>query len=139
MNTGKNGMTYADAGVDIDAGNALVERIKPTAKRTNRPGVFKRGSITANPPQHLIHSATNATLSPPPENGSSCHRAREARCPERRLHPDQQQCRHLRLSLRHQCCVLNQVYVFKPHVANSDIPSSTATATAACADAYLSF
>jgi phosphoribosylformylglycinamidine cyclo-ligase len=34
----KNGITYADAGVDIDAGNALVERIKPAAKRTNRPG-----------------------------------------------------------------------------------------------------
>lgn len=35
---GKNGLTYADAGVDIDAGNALVERIKPAAKRTNRSG-----------------------------------------------------------------------------------------------------
>ncbi|WP_096784793.1 phosphoribosylformylglycinamidine cyclo-ligase [Rhodobacter sp. CZR27] len=32
------GLTYADAGVDIDAGNALVERIKPAAKRTNRAG-----------------------------------------------------------------------------------------------------
>jgi phosphoribosylformylglycinamidine cyclo-ligase len=38
--TEKNGITYADAGVDIDAGNALVERIKPAAKRTNRPGVM---------------------------------------------------------------------------------------------------
>ncbi len=36
----KNGITYADAGVDIDAGNELVERIKPAAKRTNRPGVM---------------------------------------------------------------------------------------------------
>lgn len=36
--TQKNGLTYADAGVDIDAGNALVERIKPAAKRTNRSG-----------------------------------------------------------------------------------------------------
>ena len=36
----KNGLTYADAGVDIDAGNALVERIKPAAKRTNRPGTM---------------------------------------------------------------------------------------------------
>ena len=33
-------ITYADAGVDIDAGNALVERIKPAAKRTGRPGVM---------------------------------------------------------------------------------------------------
>lgn len=36
----KNGLTYADAGVDIDAGNSLVERIKPAAKRTARPGTM---------------------------------------------------------------------------------------------------
>lgn len=40
MSDGKNGITYADAGVDIDAGNALVDRIKPAAKRTNRSGVM---------------------------------------------------------------------------------------------------
>ena len=40
MSDNKNGITYADAGVDIDAGNALVERIKPAAKRTNRTGVM---------------------------------------------------------------------------------------------------
>ncbi|MDC0737241.1 phosphoribosylformylglycinamidine cyclo-ligase [Cognatishimia sp. SS12] len=40
MSDGKNGITYADAGVDIDAGNALVERIKPAAKRTTRAGVM---------------------------------------------------------------------------------------------------
>jgi len=33
-----NGLTYAQAGVDIDAGNALVDRIKPLAKATRRPG-----------------------------------------------------------------------------------------------------
>lgn len=36
----KNGLTYADAGVDIDAGNTLIERIKPAAKATNRAGVM---------------------------------------------------------------------------------------------------
>ncbi len=33
-----NGLTYADAGVDIDAGAALVEAIKPLARATRRPG-----------------------------------------------------------------------------------------------------
>ena len=33
-------LTYKDAGVDIDAGNALVERIKPLAKATNRAEVL---------------------------------------------------------------------------------------------------
>ncbi len=33
-------LTYRDAGVDIDAGNALVEAIKPFAKRTLRPEVL---------------------------------------------------------------------------------------------------
>src|SRR5437773_7278448 len=32
--------TYAEAGVDIDAGEALVEAIKPFAKRTLRPEVL---------------------------------------------------------------------------------------------------
>jgi phosphoribosylformylglycinamidine cyclo-ligase len=33
-------LTYKDAGVDIDAGNALVDRIKPLAKATARPEVL---------------------------------------------------------------------------------------------------
>lgn len=36
----RNGLTYAEAGVDIDAGNALVERIKPAAAATRRPGTM---------------------------------------------------------------------------------------------------
>lgn len=38
MSERSNGLTYAQAGVDIDAGNALVERIKPLAKSTRRAG-----------------------------------------------------------------------------------------------------
>ncbi|MDR2214268.1 MAG: phosphoribosylformylglycinamidine cyclo-ligase [Nevskiaceae bacterium] len=34
------GLTYRDAGVDIDAGDALVERIKPLVRRTQRPEVL---------------------------------------------------------------------------------------------------
>src|SRR5437764_14428316 len=33
-------LSYRDAGVDIDAGDALVEAIKPFAKRTMREGVL---------------------------------------------------------------------------------------------------
>ncbi|MEY2620532.1 MAG: hypothetical protein RIT26_352 [Pseudomonadota bacterium] len=33
-------LSYKDAGVDIDAGDALVERIKPLARKTLRPGVL---------------------------------------------------------------------------------------------------
>lgn len=46
--------TYKEAGVDIDAGDALVERIKPHAARTRRPellsGVGGFGGLFALPP-----------------------------------------------------------------------------------------
>jgi phosphoribosylformylglycinamidine cyclo-ligase len=35
---GRNSLTYKDAGVDIDAGEALVSRIAPAARATRRPG-----------------------------------------------------------------------------------------------------
>src|SRR5436305_12300083 len=34
------GLTYRDSGVDIERGDALVERIKPHARRTSRPEVL---------------------------------------------------------------------------------------------------
>ena len=40
MTTTPTSLTYRDAGVDIDAGDELVERIKPFAKRTMRPEVL---------------------------------------------------------------------------------------------------
>ncbi len=36
----ENSLSYRDAGVDIDAGNRLIERIKPHAASTRRPGVM---------------------------------------------------------------------------------------------------
>ena len=41
MTDRKNGLTYADSGVDIDAGNRLVDLIKPMVRATARrsPGV----------------------------------------------------------------------------------------------------
>ncbi|BCH25786.1 phosphoribosylformylglycinamidine cyclo-ligase [Mesorhizobium sp. L-8-3] len=38
MSERQNGLTYAAAGVDIDAGNAMVEKIKPLVRSTRRPG-----------------------------------------------------------------------------------------------------
>lgn len=38
MSERQNGLTYAQSGVDIDAGAALVDRIKPLARSTRRPG-----------------------------------------------------------------------------------------------------
>ena len=40
LSTPSKAFTYRDAGVDIDAGDALVENIKPFAKRTMRPEVM---------------------------------------------------------------------------------------------------
>jgi len=37
-NNNRPGLTYADAGVNIDKGNAFVDAIKPLARRTARPG-----------------------------------------------------------------------------------------------------
>ena len=38
MSDSKNGLTYAEAGVDIDAGAEMVRRIKPMVRSTMRPG-----------------------------------------------------------------------------------------------------
>ena len=41
MTDTKTPLTYRDAGVDIDAGDALIEHIKPMAQATSRPGVLQ--------------------------------------------------------------------------------------------------
>lgn len=52
--TNTTGFTYKDAGVDIDAGEALVDRIKGVAARTKRPEVLNGlggfGALCAIPP-----------------------------------------------------------------------------------------
>ncbi|AEP36986.1 phosphoribosylformylglycinamidine cyclo-ligase [Taylorella asinigenitalis] len=40
MSNSKTPLTYREAGVDIDAGESLVQRIKPIAAKTNRDGVL---------------------------------------------------------------------------------------------------
>ena len=55
-NTGTGALSYRDAGVDIDAGDSLVERIKPWAKRTMRPevlgGIGGFGALTRLPERY---------------------------------------------------------------------------------------
>ena len=65
-------LTYRDAGVDIDAGNALVERIKSVSQATLRPEVlmfnwglhsrFPAGSTPVVPGQHGDPAAYAANL-----------------------------------------------------------------------------
>jgi phosphoribosylformylglycinamidine cyclo-ligase len=60
------GITYRDAGVDIDAGDELVERIKPLVRRTQRPevlaGIGGFGALVELPPgyrQPVLVSGTD--------------------------------------------------------------------------------
>ncbi len=52
----KTSLTYRDAGVDIDAGNELIGRIAPHAKRTRRPevmgGIGGFGALMSIPPRY---------------------------------------------------------------------------------------
>ena len=54
-----SGLTYRDAGVNIDAGDALVERIKPAVKSTLRKavlaGIGGLGALVAAPLHRYRH------------------------------------------------------------------------------------
>jgi len=45
MNDKRNGLTRAQAGVDIDAGNRMVELIRPLVRATARPGAGPNSAI----------------------------------------------------------------------------------------------
>ncbi|MGA0100223.1 MAG: phosphoribosylformylglycinamidine cyclo-ligase, partial [Steroidobacteraceae bacterium] len=57
--TERTPLTYRDAGVDIEAGDALVERIKPAVRRTQRPevlgGLGGFGALFELPPGRWRH------------------------------------------------------------------------------------
>ena len=55
----KNGLTYADSGVDIDAGNRLVDLIKPMVRATARAGADAEINFLGNGScRGSIHSGT---------------------------------------------------------------------------------
>jgi hypothetical protein len=65
----KPSISYKDAGVDIDAGNALIDRIKHVAKRTSRPevmgGLGGFGALCEIPPgyrQPVLYRARMASV-----------------------------------------------------------------------------
>ena len=71
-------LSYRDAGVDIDAGDALVERIKPLAKRTMRPevlaGIGGFGALFEVPPSATASRCwSRAPTASAPSSSSRSH------------------------------------------------------------------
>ena len=63
--TDKTSLSYKDAGVDIDAGNALVDRIKGVVKQTRRPevmgGLGGFGALCALPQKYRVPILVSGT------------------------------------------------------------------------------
>ena len=75
-------LTYAAAGVSIDAGNALVDRIKPLAKATARSGTLDHSISTGGSTPRFPRNARplpTAFRTLPAERAPASHRARNAR------------------------------------------------------------
>ena len=53
MGNSNSSLTYLDSGVDIDAGEELVKRIKPFVKNTSREGVLQ-GRVTVLVHRHVV-------------------------------------------------------------------------------------
>ena len=70
-------LSYRDAGVDIDAGDALVERIKPFAKRTMRPevlaGIGGFGALVELPKRYREPVLVSAPTASGPSSRSRSH------------------------------------------------------------------
>ena len=70
----EKGLTYAEAGVDIDAGNRMVELIKPLVRATARPGAdaeiggFGGRSSPSTETTSILHSTA---IVPPATVGSN--------------------------------------------------------------------
>jgi len=62
MNERKNGLTYADSGVDIDAGNRLVDLIKPLVRATASPCSSWTTSPAASSSPRLRPRSSQASL-----------------------------------------------------------------------------
>src|SRR5205809_4473868 len=60
-----NGLSYRDAGVDIEAGDALVEAIKPFARKTMRPevlaGIGGFGALCSIPEKYRVAVLVSGT------------------------------------------------------------------------------
>ena len=66
----RSALTYRQAGVDIDAGDALVDRIKPFAMRTRIPEVLGDvGGFAGLCPYHLTVGA-QSSMGPEPVLGN---------------------------------------------------------------------
>ncbi len=79
--TDKTSLSYKDAGVDIDAGNALVDRIKGVVKKTRRPevmgGLGGFGALCALPQKYrepVLVSGTDGVGTAASGNGSEASR-----------------------------------------------------------------
>ncbi|MEB3736277.1 AIR synthase related protein [Halopseudomonas pachastrellae] len=68
----KPSISYKDAGVDIAAGNALVDRIKHVAKRTARPEVMAAWVALAHCAKSLKVTASRSWYRAPMASAPSC-------------------------------------------------------------------